>query len=148
MIETTDITEKDRETARQLGKIIADQLSENGADFISETSADETIAKAVAAALSAVRAQMQARVDAVPPPELTWIYTHCRAIGMTRQSESGKWEHDIALFTMDLKERAAAAEAALERARALIDELKAELAIAREDLQRVQRDNGQFGVGA
>lgn len=39
-----------------------------------------------------------------PPPELTWLYTHCRAIGMTCKSDSGKWEHDIALFTINLQE--------------------------------------------
>lgn len=38
------------------------------------------------------------------PPELTWLYTHCRAIGMDCKSDSGKWEHDIALFTSNLQE--------------------------------------------
>lgn len=38
----------------------------------------------------------------LPPPELTWLYTHCRAIGMDCKSDSGKWEHDIALFTTNL----------------------------------------------
>lgn len=41
----------------------------------------------------------------LPPPELTWIYTHCRAIGMTCKSDSGKWEEDIALWTINLTER-------------------------------------------
>jgi hypothetical protein len=39
----------------------------------------------------------------LPPPELTWLYTHCRAIGMDCKSDSGKWEHDIALFTIRQK---------------------------------------------
>lgn len=30
---------------------------------------------------------------------LTWLYTHCRAIGMTCKSDSGKFEQDISLFT-------------------------------------------------
>ena len=37
-------------------------------------------------------------------PELAWLYSHCRALGMTCKSDSGKWEHDIALFTMNQKE--------------------------------------------
>lgn len=41
----------------------------------------------------------------LPSPELTWLYTHCLAIGMTKKSDSGKWEHDIALFTSDLQAR-------------------------------------------
>jgi hypothetical protein len=41
----------------------------------------------------------------LPPPELTWLYTHCRAIGMDCKSDSGKWEHDIALYTINQKER-------------------------------------------
>lgn len=32
-----------------------------------------------------------------------WLYTHCRAIGMTRKSLTGTLEHDICLFTIDLK---------------------------------------------
>lgn len=36
--------------------------------------------------------------------ELTWLFTHCRAIGMVNKSESGKWEEDIALFTSELSE--------------------------------------------
>lgn len=39
----------------------------------------------------------------LPPPELIWLYSHCKAIGMTCTSDSGKWEEDIALFTINLK---------------------------------------------
>lgn len=42
--------------------------------------------------------------------ELMWLWTHCRAIGMLDKSTSGKLEHDIALFTIRLKERAEAVE--------------------------------------
>lgn len=45
------------------------------------------------------------KVPTTPPPELTWIYTHCRDIGMDCKSDSGKWEHDIALFTSRQKEK-------------------------------------------
>lgn len=38
----------------------------------------------------------------LPPPELTWLYTHCRAIGMDCKSASGKWEEDIGLWTVNL----------------------------------------------
>ena len=34
---------------------------------------------------------------------LTWLFTHCLAIGMDCKSDSGKWEHDIALFTSNQK---------------------------------------------
>jgi predicted Zn-ribbon and HTH transcriptional regulator len=34
---------------------------------------------------------------------LVWLWTHCRAIGMTKKSDSGSMEDDIALFTIDLK---------------------------------------------
>jgi len=40
-----------------------------------------------------------AELDKFPSKELTWLYTHCRAIGMTCKSLSGKWEEDIALYT-------------------------------------------------
>lgn len=45
------------------------------------------------------------------PPELTWLYTHCRAIGMDCVSTSGKWEHNIALFTINQRNRIAELEA-------------------------------------
>lgn len=45
------------------------------------------------------------KISSFPPPELTWLYTHCRAIGMVDKSDSGKWEHDIALFTIKQQER-------------------------------------------
>jgi len=40
--------------------------------------------------------------DELPPKELTWLYSHCRAIGMDCKSDSGKWEEDIALYTTNL----------------------------------------------
>lgn len=43
-------------------------------------------------------------MDTLPDPALTWVYTHCRAIGMTCKSDSGRWEHDIALFTSNQQE--------------------------------------------
>ena len=51
------------------------------------------------------RSAAQPAPAAVPPAELTWLFTHCRAIGMVEGSESGKWEHDIALFTQRQAER-------------------------------------------
>lgn len=59
------------------------------------------------ALLAAPPATPSPAVPALPPPELTWLFTHCRAIGMTKKSDSGKWEHDIALFTCDLQEEIA-----------------------------------------
>jgi hypothetical protein len=31
-----------------------------------------------------------------------WLFSHCRALGMTKKSDSGTFEHDIALFVADL----------------------------------------------
>ena len=42
-------------------------------------------------------------LQAMPPSELGWLYSHCRAIGMRCMSDSGKKEHDIALFTINQK---------------------------------------------
>lgn len=35
--------------------------------------------------------------------ELIWLWTHCRAIGMTEKADSGLMQDDIALFTIDLQ---------------------------------------------
>lgn len=52
--------------------------------------------------------------------DINWLYTHCRAIGMVKEADkSAEWPRsivrDIALFTIDLKERAQAAEARAEQ---------------------------------
>ena len=55
-----------------------------------------------------------ATLMAEPAPEpvakmnmpLIWLYSHCRALGMTKHSDSGELEHDIALFVADLKDAA------------------------------------------
>lgn len=39
-----------------------------------------------------------------------WLYTHCKAIGMECKSVSGRWDHDIALFTAKLKAERDAAQ--------------------------------------
>lgn len=56
-------------------------------------------------------ASAQAEPTQTPSPELTWLYSHCRAIGMTCKSDSGKWEQDIALFTQLLKDEIASLKA-------------------------------------
>ncbi len=55
------------------------------------------------------------RKSKFPPPELTWLYTHCKAIGMNDKSSSGNWEEDICQFTIELKNRAEKAEQELFR---------------------------------
>jgi hypothetical protein len=42
-----------------------------------------------------------------------WLWTHCRALGMTKQSTSGTLEHDVALFVAELKHERDAAYAEL-----------------------------------
>lgn len=37
-------------------------------------------------------------------PDMVWLWTHCRAIGMTKKSDSGSMRDDIALFTITLKD--------------------------------------------
>lgn len=63
--------------------------------------------------------------------ELLWLVSHCRALGMTKKSNSGKLEHDVALFAADLKDAKESAERKLaeaqkdaERYRWLRDKLK------------------------
>jgi hypothetical protein len=51
-------------------------------------------------------------VPTPPPQALVWLYSHCRAIGMTAKSDSGKMEDDIALFTVNLQDRVKELEAA------------------------------------
>lgn len=58
---------------------------------------------------------------------LIWLYTHCKAIGMSEKSDSGKLEEDIALFTIRLQEQIQKnGQTMLERDVALrdLDELK------------------------
>lgn len=38
-------------------------------------------------------------------PDLVWLYTHCKAIGMDCKSDSGKISHDICLYTINQKQR-------------------------------------------
>lgn len=83
-------------------------LTENGITYNGQTVTD---AGELYAAMSNALARFQS--SKLPPPELTWIYTHCRDIGMTCKSESGKWEHDIALFTQNMQEKIAKLEAEL-----------------------------------
>lgn len=45
------------------------------------------------------------RAALASPDGLLWLYTHCRAIGMVCKSDSGKIEHDMALFTSQQKAR-------------------------------------------
>lgn len=61
-------------------------------------------------AWQAACASRQEEIDVgntLPSPALTWLYSHCVAIGMTCKSTSGLWEHDIALFTAGQKEEIA-----------------------------------------
>lgn len=63
------------------------------------------------------------RLGKYPPDSLTWLFTHCRAIGMACKSDSGKWEHDIALFTQNQQSEIAELRQQLAAANARISEL-------------------------
>lgn len=56
------------------------------------------------------------RADELVAPDIVWLWTHCKAIGMTKKSDSGSMRDDIALFTVTLKEAAAPAAPAPQRA--------------------------------
>jgi len=62
-------------------------------------------------------------VKEFPSPELTWLYTHCRAIGMECKSDSGGLEQDIALFTQLQKEAAKELTDVLELAKSALGPL-------------------------
>lgn len=64
-----------------------------------------------------------APVEMDPSNTLEWLGSHCRAIGMTRKSDSGLLAHDIALFTIDLQDaaRTAAASAAVAQGAWLVE---------------------------
>lgn len=76
-----------------------------------------------------------------------WLYSHCKAIGMTEKSDSGEFDHDIALFTANQK-------AEIESLRALlncdyqktssksVDTLRAAAQQALEALQANEDDYG------
>jgi len=40
--------------------------------------------------------------DPLGDGDVAWLWTHCRALGMTRQSESRLMRDDVALFVVDL----------------------------------------------
>lgn len=63
-------------------------------------------------------------LDRLPPPQLMWLFTHCRSLGMSEHSESGKQEEDIALFTIRLKQRAELAEENLSKFKAQLEQLR------------------------
>jgi len=61
----------------------------------------------------AIRAELGSQK--LPQKELVWLYTHCRAIGMNCHSDSGRFEEDMALFTMQLVDRVKVLEGELGR---------------------------------
>lgn len=63
---------------------------------------------------------------------LIWLYSHCRALGMTKHSDSGELEHDIALFVADLK------DAAIQQ----IDALRTELQVVTAEREAALAWNG------
>jgi hypothetical protein len=85
-----------------------------------------------------------------PPAALAWLFSHCRAIGMTNKSDSGKWEEDIALFTVDQKQRIAELEAELvEAKRVTFDQAVLERMNALEaELDRERHRLAACGVAA
>jgi hypothetical protein len=65
---------------------------------------------------SAVSTVIKPEAKHLPPKELSWLYSHCKAIGMNCKSDSGKWEDDIALFTTNLQDEIKALKEQAEQA--------------------------------
>jgi len=68
--------------------------------------------------------QERDKANVYPPEPLRWLYSHCTAIGMTCKSDSGKWEHDIALFTINQKNQLTAMTQERDELVAIIKEKK------------------------
>ncbi|MDP3139847.1 MAG: hypothetical protein Q8N17_26360 [Burkholderiaceae bacterium] len=68
-----------------------------------------------------------AQPRAVPAQNLTgdvaWLWTHCRALGMTRKSESGSLRDDVALFVADLHDAAQKAAVPAQVVEAMTDKI-------------------------
>lgn len=63
------------------------------------------------------RDALKAEVERMQLQQFAWLWTHCRAIGMTEKSLSGTMEHDIAHFIITLQSE-------LTKARELTSELR------------------------
>ena len=83
-------------------------------------------------ALSEIESLREQLAAKHPSASLTWLFTHCLAIGMDCRSDSGKLEHDIALFTSNQKKE--------------IESLREQL-IAMEDKYIVERGMRRLNSG-
>jgi hypothetical protein len=70
---------------------------------------------------------------------LAWLYTHCRAIGMSCRSESGKMAHDIALFTMNLQEEIRVQTENVNEISLVMINLKAEIKEQKEKIEKLEQ---------
>lgn len=64
--------------------------------------------------------------------DVAWLFTHCRALGMERRSDSGLMRDDVALFAIDLNERVRLLELAEEGAKTAF----AHVVESKRDLER------------
>lgn len=77
----------------------------------------ETVGHCAREIIAAIYAHSETDAQPVPvEPDLGWLYTHCKAIGMDCKSDSGKMAEDIALFTINL-------QSALQRAQDELDKV-------------------------
>ena len=125
---------KDRDELRQ--QLAAAQEREQTNDILLEQQGDKLAA--LNDLVSELRQQL-ATQSKYPPESLTWVYTHCRAIGMDCKSDSGKWEHDIALFTSNQKTQIESLRQQLAVKQAEIDDLM--LKYCRNKMTPQQFDN-------
>ena len=84
---------------------LADALAEYDAEAAHRGVSFEPTRK-ITAALREYAATLGQEPVAKMNMPLIWLYSHCRALGMTKHSDSGELEHDIALFVADLKDAA------------------------------------------
>jgi len=108
----TTPTPRMRELRERLARIVHDRTSDTKAAADLESMVRELMAD-LAAAQSELAAMKQLAEDA--NRDIFWLYTHCRAIGMVKEADkTAEWPRaiirDICMFTIDLLQRAEAAE--------------------------------------
>ena len=79
-------------------------------------------------------------------PDLGWLYTHCKAIGMDCKSDSGKMAEDIALFTINLQSALQRAQEAKQAAVDLWSNTGETLQKADDTLRKISSVIGQGGM--
>jgi hypothetical protein len=73
-------------------------------EFLKDVRVIVSEARAALSATSPAPAAALAAGNPLDNPDMAWLWTHCRAIGMTKKSDSGLMKDDIGLFTATQKD--------------------------------------------